>query len=345
MKHFFIITILFFASNMCVASVQPVSKHGQLHTEGAKIVDQKGRNVMLKGVSLGWHNWWPQYYNSSTVKSLSRSWNISVIRTAMGIEPEGGYLENPVKATNAIKTVIDAAITNGIYVIVNWHSHNIHTEQAEDFFSTIAQQYAGHPNIIYEIFNEPNDSLKWDEIKSYSVKIIKAIRKYDSNNLIIVGTPNWSQGVDIAAKDPIIGYKNIVYSLHFYAASHGYVIYKAEIARRIGIPFFVTECSPSFADGDGKLDKESFSMWLDFMNRNEISFVLWGLYDKNESTAMLKSNTNFDGNWNLGQLTEMGVYSRHILKEGFSTDYVVSIIGILFIISLIYILIIKKRNH
>jgi Endoglucanase len=342
MKQYFSIAILIFACHICAASNKPVNRHGQLHIEGASIVDQRGLIVALKGVSLGWHNWWPQYYNSSVVEHLSHSWDISVIRTAMGVEPEGGYLENPENAVESIKAVVDAAIANGIYVIVNWHSHDIYSEQSEVFFSTIAQQYAGYPNIIYEIFNEPNDSLKWEEIKSYSIKIIDAIRKYDDNNLIIVGTPNWSQGVDIAANDPIKGYNNIAYSLHFYAASHDYVMYKAVYARRMGIPLFVSECSPSFANGDGVLDKKKFSRWLGFMKRNKISFVMWGLYDKDESTAMLKDKANFDGNWPSSQLTEMGIYSRQILKEGLSMDNIVSIISVSFIISLIIILIRKK---
>ena len=337
-----ILAILFiFTCKVCVASIQPVDKHGQLRVEGANIVDQYGQKVALKGISLGWHNWWPQYYNPSVVEYLSRRWHISVIRAAMGVEPTEGYLESPDKSKALIQTVIDAAIANGLYVIVDWHSHNIYNEQAEDFFSGIAQQYAGYPNIIYEIFNEPEDR-PWEEIKKYSIRVIEAIRRYDEHNLIIVGTPNWSHDVNVVAKDPIDGYNQLVYSLHFYAASHDYVLYKAEYAVRMGLPMFVSECSPSKADGDGKLDKKRFSIWLEFLERNGISFVLWGLYDKEESTAMLRPGADYDGSWPWNQLTEMGVYSRRIMKGGIGLTGIVSIIGVFIVAIVIFVLIRKK---
>jgi endoglucanase len=296
-----------------MAFTRPVDLHGQLRVEGANIIDRHGQKVALKGISLGWHNWWPQFYNPSAVEYLSHSWHISVIRAAMGIEPEGGYLENPEKSKALVKTVIDAAIANGIYAIVDWHSHGIFTAQAEEFFSEMAQQYAGYPNIIYEIFNEPED-IPWEEIKDYSVKIIDAIRKYDEHNLIIAGTPNWSHDVDTVADNPIGGYGNIVYALHFYAASHDGLLSKARYAAGKGLPLFVSECSPSEADGNGLLEKTKFSIWLDFMERNRISFVLWGLYDKGEeSTAMLKPGADSAGNWPRSELTEMGIYSRKIV--------------------------------
>lgn len=62
----------------------------------------------------------------------------------------------------------------------------------------------------------------WKEIKSYAKQIIKTIRKKDKKAIIVVGTPTWSQlGPDgthnEVADSPIKGYKNIMYSLHFYA--------------------------------------------------------------------------------------------------------------------------------
>jgi endoglucanase len=319
-----------------------VNKHGQLSVEGRNIVDRYGNKVALKGISLGWHNWWPQYYNYSVVEYLSRSWHISVIRAAMGVEPAGGYLEKPRESIASIKTVIDAAIANGIYVIIDWHAHDMHAGEAEGFFSTIAQQYAGYPNIIYEIFNEPEGDKSWKEIKEYSIRVIESIRRYDSHNLIIVGTPTWSQDVDIVAKDPICGYGNIVYSLHFYAASHDHVRLKAEFAVRMNLPIFVSECSPSCANGDGQLDKKRFSRWLKFLKQNEISFVLWGLYDKEESSAILKPGADFMGNWTWEQLTKMGIYTRQVVKGGIAPTGIISIIGVLFIIAIVIVLTRKR---
>ena len=70
--------------------------------------------------------------------------------------------------------------------------------------------------MIYEICNEPN-GCSWNTIRDYAEQIIKVIRKNDANAVIILGTPNWSQLGSEVANHPIKGYKNIMYSLHFYA--------------------------------------------------------------------------------------------------------------------------------
>jgi len=330
-KRLFITVLCLFLSMGLAVLGQPVEKHGQLHVEGTNIIDRHGQKVALKGISLGWHNWWPQYYNPSVVEYLSRSWHISVIRAAMGVEPSGGYLDNPEKAETLIQTVIDAAIANGIYVIIDWHSHDIYTSHAELFFSRMAQQYAGHPNIIYEIFNEP-EHRTWQEIKAYSIKIIEAIRRYDRENLIIAGTPDWSQAVDAAADDPVTGYDNIVYSLHFYANTHKAAIRKkTKYAIEKGLPVFVTECSPANANGAGELNQKEFAGWMKLLKQHNISYVLWGLYDKEESTAMLKPGASQDGHWPVNQLTEMGYFSRRIIDDNTGVSIVLMITGVLFI--------------
>lgn len=56
---------------------------------------------------------------------------------------------------------IDACIANDLYVLVDWHilednDPNINKEQALAFFELISTEYAGVPNIIYEICNGPN---------------------------------------------------------------------------------------------------------------------------------------------------------------------------------------------
>ena len=217
-------------------------------------------------------------------------------------------------------------------MIIDWHSHDIYTEQAEEFFSNIAQQYVGYPNIIYEIFNEP-ENRSWEEIKEYSERVIRAIRRYDDSNLIILGTPNWSQSVDIAADDPIYGYDNIVYALHFYSGTHREELRaKAQYAIERQLPLFVSECSPSMANGDGKLDTGEFRKWSRLLSENDISVVLWGIYDKGESSAMLKYGSAADGKWSAVDLTEMGIFAKRYLSEGKGSVNAVTIVGILFLL-------------
>ena len=43
-------------------------------------------------------------------------------------------------------------------------------------------------------YNEP-DHETWPEVKAYSEAVIKAIRANDPDNIILVGSPHWSQDV------------------------------------------------------------------------------------------------------------------------------------------------------
>lgn len=47
------------------------------------MVDRHGDPVVLRGMSLFWSQWQPQYYNASAVRWLRDDWNINVIRVAM----------------------------------------------------------------------------------------------------------------------------------------------------------------------------------------------------------------------------------------------------------------------
>ena len=104
-------------------------------------------------------------------------------------------------------------------MIVDWHAHEVETAAAKEFFSRIAAKYGAHPNIIYETFNEPVRQDWGTVLKPYHEAVVATIREHDPDNLIICGTPMWSQRVDQAAADPVRG-TNVAYTLHFYASTH-----------------------------------------------------------------------------------------------------------------------------
>lgn len=273
----------------------PVSRHGQLQFEDTRLVDKNGEIVQLKGMSLFWSQWQPQYYNKTSVKQLKEDWGITVIRAAMAIEHDG-YLENPEDEKARVYEVIDAAIEHGIYVIVDWHDHHAedHIEEAKYFFSELSSRYGQYPNLIYEPYNEPLD-VSWSNIlKPYHEEIISAIRQNDPDNIIICGTPRWSQMVVAAAEDPLDDI-NVGYTLHFYAGTHQEELRNAaSTAMKKGIPIFVTEFGTTNADGDGDVFYEKTQNWLDFMNQNQLSWCNWSIADKDEASAALKPDTPFN---------------------------------------------------
>ena len=291
----------------------PVSRHGALHVENTLLKDEHGNTVILRGLSFGWHNYWPRFYNAGAVQTLAKDFGCTVVRAAMGVEPEHGYLKEPKQSTKKIEAVVEAAIKANIYVIIDWHSHQIHEEEAIRFFKEMAKKYGHLPNIIYEIFNEPvNDS--WQEVKNYSINVIKAIRKIDPDNIILVGTPHWAQDIHLAADDPIQGYSNLMYTLHYYAATHKQGLRdRADYALQKGLPLFISESAGMQATGDGPIDTVEWQKWRDWSEKNNISWLTWSVADKNESCSILKNGVSAIGPWKDENLKESGILIRKYL--------------------------------
>jgi len=292
-----------------------VSQNGFLSVKGTSLVNEKGEKIVLRGVSFGWHNWWPRFYNENTVTWLKEDWKCNIVRAAIGVEPNGGYITNPQASLDCLYKVVDAAIKNDIYVIIDWHSHSIKLEEAKDFFNLVAEKYKNYPHIIYEIFNEP-DKNTWSEVKAYSEAVIETIRSVDKKNIILVGTPRWSQEVDVAAEDPITGYNNLMYVLHFYAATHKkYLRDKANLALQKGLPIFVSECAGMEASGNGPINYEESQNWLQWMDNNSISWIAWSISDKDETCSMIKDNSSPVSGWKISDLKEWGQLVREELRK------------------------------
>lgn len=296
----------------------PVERYGQLRIEGNKMVGKDGKPVQLRGMSFFWSQWLDgsKFYHSETVHWLTEDWRCTIVRAAMAVE-HGGYLTSPDLQKQRVETIVDAAIEAGIYVIIDYHSHKAHENQeaAVTFFGEMAKKYGDYPNVIYEIYNEP-EQVSWSAVvKPYSEAVIAAIREHDPDNIIVCGTPFWCQNVDEAANDPVEG-DNIAYSLHFYAASHKQGIRnKAKSALEKGVAVFVTEYGTAEHTGDGFLDEQETKIWWKFMDDNHISWCNWSITDKNEKTAALKQGANVKGNWPDSQISQSGLLVRSELKK------------------------------
>lgn len=292
-----------------------VDKHGQLKVVGTTLMDQNNQPIHLQGVSLGWHNWWPRFYNMETINWLNSDWNCNLVRAAIGVEPNGAYLDNPGLALERLYTVIDAAIKKGMYVIVDWHAHEMHTAEAKDFFVKVATKYKAHPNLLYEIYNEPIDD-SWQDLKGYAQEIITAIREIDEDGIVLIGCPHWDQDIHIVADDPLMGFDNIMYTVHFYAATHGEDLRKrTEYALSKNIPVFISECAGMEATGDGPIDHAEWHTWYTWMRQHQLSWVAWSIADKNETCSMIKDSASPVSIWKESDLKEWGKLIRNTLRE------------------------------
>lgn len=305
--------------NVSAAST-PVKKNGRLSVKGTRLVNSQGKTVVLKGVSTHGINWFPQYVNKAAFKTLRDNWGVNCIRLAMYTEEYNGYCSggNQAELRKLINNGVKYATELGMYVIIDWHilsdgNPAKNKKQAMSFFKYMAKKYKNQNNIFYEICNEPNGGTSWNTIKSYASSVIKTIRKYDKKNIILVGTPTWSQDVDVAADSPIKGYSNIMYTFHFYAATHGDSYrQKVQAAIQKGLPVFVSEFGISESSGNGRIDKNEANKWMQFLKKNKISYVCWSLCNKNESCSLLKSSCSRTGNFKKSDLSQAGLWYKSV---------------------------------
>ncbi|MBF4518001.1 glycoside hydrolase family 5 protein [Flavobacterium sp. ANB] len=310
---FFIISLFL----MCYFSnAQFVKQHGQLKVVGTQLLDKNNNPIVLRGMSFGWHSMWPRFYNEKAVRWLKKDFNCNIVRVAMGIElGEMSYMKEPQFSKDKIEAVIKGAIKADIYVIIDWHSHNVNLKEAREFFAEMSKKYAKYPNIIYEVFNEP-DYESWAEVKAYVEEVIKVIRENDPNNIILVGSPHWDQDVDLPAADPIKGYNNLMYTMHFYAATHGKDLRdKTDKAIQSGLPIFISESAGMEATGDGPLDYKSWQEYIDWMESRKLSWITWSVSDKDETCSILKKSAQSEGNWKEKDLKESGIKVREYLNK------------------------------
>jgi len=304
-------------------SIKPALSLPEITTEGNQVLIG-GQQGSLAGNSFFWSNYGGEaYYNQNVVSWLKEDWNATIFRAAMGIEDYNGYTTNPNFNVNAVTAVVDAAIAEDIYVIIDWHSHYAenNTQAAVQFFTDMAQRYGQYENVLFEIYNEPI-STSWEDIKKYAIPVIEAIRQH-SDNLIIVGTPFYSQRVDIASESPIEG-ENLAYTLHFYAGTHGNNLRnQARTALNNGIPLIVTEWGSVNADGNGNVNENSVNEWMTFLQENNISHLNWSINDKAEGASVLigtEQGANNQGNWDVSLLTESGLLVRDIIRNWPTVD-------------------------
>ncbi|MDR0307559.1 MAG: cellulase family glycosylhydrolase [Chitinispirillales bacterium] len=295
----------------------PLAYHGQLSVNGNKIVNQHGEPAVLRGMSLFWDCWAGSYYTADHVRTLASEWKVGIVRSAhsgSGNEPDCGAGGD----RNRTITVVDAAKVNGIYAIIDWHSHSAHNGRNDErskalaFFAEMANRYKDEKHVMYEIYNEPcpnNGGFRnqctgdeWgtgtpQDIRPYLQAAVDTIRKYDKNNVILVGTPMFSQYVEVATANPLTG-TNLAYVLHFYAGAdptHRDVLRgRASTALGRGYPIFITEFGMTNSDGAGAYDFEETEKWFEFSDRNFIGWANWS-YSNMGGTSGALNNMNPGG--------------------------------------------------
>ncbi|OWV11884.1 MULTISPECIES: cellulase family glycosylhydrolase [unclassified Fibrobacter] len=345
--------------------VGPVSQYGQL--QAGKNAAGKGRiygscpaystsgnEVAVQGMSLFWSmtktagiNFW----NGDVIKGLVDKHKIQLIRAPMGVDGSweddvGNYYTNAMHET-AMNAVVQAAIDNDIYVLIDYHSHcaEKNTAGATQFFGKMAQKWGKYDNVIFEIYNEPkhgdcNEENPWydaaeaknywkSNIYPYANAVISEIRKY-SDNLVVVGTPYYDQYVDAAAVQPIND-KNVAYTFHYYA---GEEVQNSEWTHKVdvlgknpenmmnkGYSVFVTEWGNSGPSGDGGFTKSYSTTWYNWMKTNQLSGANWSVSNKAETASYFTTGVSASTPSSQWSYTESGSWTNENVFAALPATY------------------------
>ncbi len=299
------------------------SVSGQLQVIDGQLCGRDGKEVMLRGLSSNGISVGERYINEDTLHEISHMMGANLFRLALYTWGVGsvGYCTGGDKA-RLYQDVIDgvkAAKQNDMYAIVDWHvledkDPNVYLEDAKDFFARISEELKNEDNVLYEICNEPNH-VEWSAIREYADIIIPVIREHDPDSVIIVGTPNWSQDVDIAANDPL-DYDNILYTLHFYSATHKESLRnKLRTALSKGLPVFVTEFGITASSGGRPIDKEEADIWIDLLEEEKISYCMWNFSKAAEACAALKADCLKTKDFTRDDFSEAGLWFIDTVEE------------------------------
>ncbi|GGN66296.1 endoglucanase [Actinoplanes lobatus] len=302
----------------------PVGINGQLKVCGTKLCNQYGKPIQLRGMSTHGIQWFPGCYTDAGLDALATDWNSDLFRVSMYVQ-EQGYETDPAGFTTRVNNLVDKAEQRGMYALIDFHiltpgdpMYNL--DRAKTFFAQVSARNAAKKNVIYEIANEPN-GVSWATIKNYAEQVIPVIRANDPDAVVVVGTRGWSSlGVSEGGSSSEIvanpvNASNVMYTFHFYAASHK-DNYRAEVERAAAsLPLFVTEFGTVTYTGDGAVDTASSNTWLDLLDRLQISYANWTFSDAGEGSAALKAGTCAGGSFaGTGVLTESGLLMRSRIR-------------------------------
>lgn len=304
----------------------PVAANGALRVCGVNLCNQAGRAIQLRGMSSHGLQFFPNCLNQASMAALRNDWRANLVRVSMYVQ-EGGLATDPAGFTRKVNEAVETASALGLYVIVDFHiltpgDPNTNLNLAKSFFADVAAAHAAKPNIIYEIANEPN-GVSWSAIKRYAEQVIPVIRAEDPDGVVLIGTRGFSSlGLSDGSNeteivnDPVAA-KNVMYTFHFYAASHKDDRRQAVARAAKKLPLFVSEFGTQTFTGNGANDLASSTTWLDLLKSLKISYAMWSFSDSNDTNSALRPGTcsgkTFTGT---GVLSESGRFIRDRLRQG-----------------------------
>jgi len=199
----------------------------KLQVAGNQIKDEDGQVVVLKGVMI------PDPAVLKDRGYLDRDLFTGIQATHANVIRIPVHPDKWVKDADYLWRYLDPIVQWAgeldMYVVIDWHYiGNIATgagEQMPDIetspkdlsveFWQLAANYFQHtPNVIFEVFNEP-ESIEAEVWRGSAAEIVQLIREQGARQVIIVGGIDFGRDLSWVIESPIPG-ENIAYASHIY---------------------------------------------------------------------------------------------------------------------------------
>lgn len=233
-----------------------------------------------------------------------------------------------------VKNSIDYCAELDLYCIIDWHilvpgdpNHSDYSG-APTFFSEISAYVKdkNYRHVLYEICGEPNlneegtiyenGQTVWSQIKTYATTVLSVIKVNDPNAIVIVGTPQWCQGLVFPMVDPMDEQgMNVMYSFHSNTGDEENYLGLLSSASAF-LPIFVSEWRllPHSGNCSFEESKPVADLLMNICNGQnlggqKISWCNWGWYQKEDVGSAF---TDYAASiW-----SQSGNYVKNILAAG-----------------------------
>jgi aryl-phospho-beta-D-glucosidase BglC (GH1 family) len=152
------------------------------------------------------------------------------------------------KVLDTLAREINAALGDGMYVILDWHTigwpngyyepiekdwtddppdlYDSNFDLAKNFWDAVSARFGSDGRIIFELWNEPVRTKKeedegippeWEQLRPYFAQLLKVIRAHSQNVVLATGN-DWAYDLRGIREDLLPG-ANIAYSWHIYAST------------------------------------------------------------------------------------------------------------------------------
>lgn len=217
---------------------------GALRVQGNELLAD-GKPIMLRGVAVGDPILARQGRSLSDYERIARDWHANVVR--ISLHPAVWKHSPHAQVLDTLAREIDAALKNGMYVILDWHAigwpngyyekiekdwtddpadlYDSNFDLAKSFWDEVSARFGKDGRIIFELWNEPvlskkeedEETPRWEELKPFFAELLRIVRTHSGNVVLATGN-EWAYELRGIRNDPLPGV-NVAYSWHIYAGT------------------------------------------------------------------------------------------------------------------------------